>query len=77
MAISYTQNGIIFDNINYGEGALPSKYGNANNGDFSLAQYTGVQPFVNAVEIDWNNAYVASSYINNTGEVLSRYKVAI
>lgn len=23
MAISYTQNGIIFDNINYGEGALP------------------------------------------------------
>lgn len=36
MAISYTQNGIIFDNINYGEGALPSKYGNANNGDFFI-----------------------------------------
>lgn len=77
MAISYTQNGIIFDNINYGEGALPSKYGNANNGDFSLAQYTGIQPFVNAVEIDWNGAQVAGKTLNTTGEVLSSYKIAI
>ena len=72
------ENGIIFNNINYGEGALPSKYGNANNGDFSLAQYTGIQPFVNAVEIDWNGAVVGENKtLNTTGEVLSRYKVAI
>ena len=71
MAISYTQNGITFDNITNGEGKLPSKYGNANNDDFSLVQYSGIYPFVNAVEIDWNGANLGSYIINTTGQLLS------
>lgn len=81
MGISYTQNGITFDNIINGEGALPSKYGNANNGDFSLVQYTGIQPFVNAVEIDWNGAQLKNgstvkATLNTTGEMFSMLKTA-
>ena len=70
MAISYTQNGITFDNITNGEGKLPSKYGNANNDDFSFVQYSGIYPFVNAVEIDWNGAKMADTTVNTTGELL-------
>lgn len=77
MATSYTYNGITFSNITVGS-SLEDKYGNGNNGDFSLASITCVQPFVNAVEIDWNGAVVGENKtLNTTGEVLSRYKVAI
>ena len=48
-----------------------------DNGDFSDAATDGVVPFVNAVEIDWNGAQLGDKTLNTTGEVLSRYKVAI
>jgi hypothetical protein len=59
MATSYTYNGITFSNIAQGFG-LPMKYGNVQNGDFTFENSNvyedGIQPFVNAVEIDWNGA---------------------
>ena len=59
MGTSYTSNGINFSNITPGFG-LPTKYGNEQNGDFtdenSNVYEDGIQPFVNAVEIDWNGA---------------------
>ena len=59
MATSYTFNGITFSNITPGCG-LPMKYGNKQNGDFTVENTNvyedGIQPFVNAVEIDWNGA---------------------
>ena len=33
--------------------------------------------FVNAIDIDWNGAQLGDKTLNTTGEVLSRYKVAI
>lgn len=36
-----------------------------------MAQYTGVQPFVIAIEIDWNSANYGSYIINTTGQLLS------
>jgi hypothetical protein len=36
-----------------------------------------ISKLINAVEIDWNGAQVAGKTLNTTGEVLSRYKVAI
>ena len=81
MATSYTYNGITFSNITSGR-PLGGKYGNANNDDFTFENsnvyQAAIQPFVNAVEIDWNGAVVGENKtLNTTGEVLSRYKVAI
>ena len=70
MAISYTNNGITFSTITVGS-QLEDKYSNGNNGDFSMASMLGVQPFVNAVEIDWNGAQLGDKEINTTGELLS------
>lgn len=46
-------------------GSKTTKFGNNRNGDFSeeaLEQFDGkVQPFVNAVEIDWNGAQIGES----------------
>ncbi len=70
MAISYTTNGITFSTITVGS-QLEDKYGNGNNGDFKFAAQKGVQPFVNAVEIDWNGAQLGDKEINTTGELLS------
>ena len=74
MATSYTSNGINFSNITPGFG-LPMKYGNDQNGDFTsensnIDEY-GIEPFVNAVEIDWNGANLGSYIINSTAQLLS------
>ena len=59
MATTYTYNGITFSNVSNGVG-LSNKYGNSQNGDFtsenSNVYEDGIQPFVNAVEIDWDGA---------------------
>ena len=52
---SFTQDGIQFTSVLKGQ-SLPNKYGNGNNGDFADAAIDGVEPFINAVEIDWNSA---------------------
>ena len=74
MATTYTYNGITFSNVSKGVG-LPNKYGNATNGDFtrenSNVYEDGIEPFVNAVEIDWNGANLGSYIINSTAQLLS------
>ena len=60
MATSYTYNGITFSNVSKGVG-MTNKYGHLDNGDFSHNSDIyddGIQPFVNAVEIDWNGAAI-------------------
>ena len=52
-------------------GAKTVKFGNTENGDFSNAATDGIEPFVNAVEIDWNGANLGSYIINTTGQLLS------
>lgn len=50
---SLVQNTITFNNVTIGK-TLPGKYGNQDTGEYEL---TGeFEPFVNAVEIDWNGA---------------------
>ena len=61
---------VLFSNVSVGT-ALGGKYYNGNNGDFSDAATDGVEPFVNAVEIDWNGANLGSYIINTTGQLLS------
>lgn len=79
MGTTYTYNGITFSNITPGFG-LPMKYGNDQNGDFTFENSNvyedGIQPFVNAVEIDWNGAQVAGATLNTTGEMLSILQTA-
>lgn len=64
----FIQNGIKFSADNEtlnSAGAKKVKFGNTTNGDFSeeaLEQFDGkIQPFVNAVEIDWNGAQIGES----------------
>lgn len=73
---TFTLNGIQFT-ATQGQ-PLPDKYGNGDNVDFANAGTDGVEPFVNAVEIDWNGGVLPNSditaggqiTINNTGEIL-------
>lgn len=70
----YTDNtsNIIYNNVS--GGTKVSKLTNGST-DFELED---IVPVVNAVEIDWNGAVVGENKtLNTTGEVLSRYKVAI
>lgn len=63
---SYTSNDINFsipDNADYKFGKLSHEYTSLKRGD--------ITPLINAVEIDWNNAYLGSYIINTTGQLLS------
>lgn len=62
------QNEILFGSVEKGTG-LPSKYG--HSGNKFLSSTANVQPFINAVEIDWNGAQLGTTTINTTGELLS------
>lgn len=57
-------------------GKKTSKFGNFSNAGFSqtIIDKAGIKPFVNAVEIDWNNAILpnySATGLNTTGEILS------
>ena len=66
--VEVRQNEITFSNHSFGIN-LPGKYGNTDPDDFEI---TGeFEPFVNAVEIDWNGANLGSYIINTTGQLLS------
>lgn len=53
---TYTDNGILFSNLS-NDGLKPYQSGHYNgNNDYEYAQEDGVEPFVNAVDIDWNGA---------------------
>ena len=75
---TFTQNGIQFNTTNSNSIGKTKKFYNGNNGDFGDANTDGVEPFVNAVEIDWNGGVLPNSditaggqiTINNTGEIL-------
>ena len=69
---SYLNNGISFnieDNAEYGFGKLAHE-----NSAFKRGS---IKYLINAVEIDWNGAQLGDKTLNTTGEVLSRYKIAI
>ena len=76
---TFIQNGIQFSATNGQK--LPNKYGNDKNGDFADAGTDGVEPFINAVEIDWNSAELGTvnginlGTINTTGELLQVIKL--
>lgn len=82
---TYTNNGITFNDVTKGSG-LPSKYGNSSNK--FLSPTANVQPFVNAVELDWNGANLGNEItdsanlttgeeiiIKTTGQLLSYMSV--
>ena len=71
MAISYTSNNITFNDVKQVPYQWNGMNGRKENGDFEYAEEDGVQPFVNAVEIDWNGAQLGDKEINTTGELLS------
>ena len=71
MAISYTSNNITFNDVKQVPYQWNGMNGRKENGDFEYAEEDGVQPFVNAVEIDWNGAQLGTTTINTTGELLS------
>lgn len=82
---SFKQDGIQFTSVLPGQ-RLPNKYGNDANGIFADAATDGVEPFINAVEIDWNGAQwptsesdapVTPTTINTTGDLLSWIKEGI
>ena len=56
---TFNQNGVQFT-ATQGQ-SLPNKYGNGYNGDFTDAETDGVEKFVNAVDIDWNEADLSSA----------------
>ena len=61
------QNEITFSKHSFGIN-LPGKYGNTDPEDYEL---TGeFEPFVNAVEIDWNGASICNQTVNTTGQLL-------
>lgn len=68
MAYSYTfpNTGVEFQNIENtpSSGKFGTKHGASN--DYSLAS-PRVKPFVNAVEIDWNNAQLGAGLIRPIG----------
>ena len=78
---SYTQNGITFNSLENNPSPvqkLKGKYFNTeNNYQYSEEDGDPIMPAIDAIVIDWNGAQVAGKTLNTTGEVLSRYKVAI
>ena len=61
------QNEITFSNFTFGIDK-PGKFGNTNETDY---EFTGeFEPFVNAVEIDWNGASICNQTVNTTGQLL-------
>ena len=66
---SFKQNEIQFSNVTSGI-SKPGKFYNGDNGTFSDAAVDSVEPFVNAVEIDWNGASICNQTVNTTGQLL-------
>lgn len=56
---TFSQNGIQFTATK--GNVLPGKYSNGHNDEFNTAQIDGVEPLINAVEIDWNGADLSSA----------------
>ena len=61
----FTQNDITFSATNGMK--LSGKISRSSNGDFSDVE-EGIDPFVNAVEIDWNGAEVEECLLIQVGE---------
>ena len=71
---TFKQNGIQFTALQ-GQLKPTGKFSKASNGNFYDAALDGVDPIINAVEIDWNNAEVDENLIiNTTGELLAWIK---
>jgi hypothetical protein len=71
---NYIQNNVEFTIQQY----TPTKLGNrASTATYNALVNNKGSYIINAVEIDWNGAQLGDKTLNTTGEVLSRYKVAI
>ena len=68
MALTYTQNTILFSNIP-DSGLTKVNYTPTAN-DFKYAEY-GVKPFINMLEANWNSASICNQTVNTTGQLLS------
>ena len=76
MGYTYTdKSGIKYNNLpSEGRKSMNFKPQYLNN-DFEFANEDGVKPFINAVEIDWNDAELdETTKINTTGDLLSLIK---
>lgn len=71
MAYTYTNNGITFSNLPVFDKTTMKKYQQLHMyaNDYSRANQDGIEPFVNAVEIDWNNAQLGAGLIRPIGEL--------
>ena len=61
------ENGIKYNNATIGSG-MPKITNRFNDYDDLEA---GIEPVINAIEIDWNSANLGSYIINTTGQLLS------
>lgn len=79
---TYSNSGINFTNLDSNPApykSIPGKLKCDALNDFAYANEDGIQPVVNAVEIDWNGAVIpngdiengTSKTINTTGDLLS------
>lgn len=66
MAISYTSNNITFNDVKQVPLTWSGVMGRGENGNFEYAEEDGVEPFINAVEIDWNNAQLGNKVDSST-----------
>ena len=79
--IKYTKDstGIIFNSVKQADNFKITDYPRYTKNNFKYAEQglSTITKIYNAVEIDWNGAQLGDKTLNTTGEVLSRYKVAI
>ena len=71
MAISYTHKGIEFNIKNEGLNPLGGLYGRLTESQWNRVANgtkTTIEPFINAVEIDWNGAKLGDTIIKMIGE---------
>ena len=70
---SYTQNGILFNNLDNAPKPVKKVTGkifNTNN-DYEYVSEDGIQYSLDAITLDWNGAQLGDKEINTTGELLS------
>lgn len=70
---SYTQNGILFNNLDNAPKPVKKVNGKIFNtkNDYEYASEDGIQYTLDAITLDWNGTKLGASTINTTGELLS------
>ena len=74
------QNGIKFNSFTGNILGRSKTVGHNDNKGMTIDMFEDdekIPSVINSLEIDWNGAIVSGQELNTTGEVLSRYKIAI